>query len=170
MAATSNQATAYLEMSGRIFFDMMRIVQSGHALRSYTLQNVCREFLKYGRGPKQRIHTSLKACRTPQELLDDDTFAGLFVSALQTAGGGGGSSSSSNAQRPKAGTQPGLGRVQRYALRQAELPLLLMDRLMTLVQTVEVARATGLNMRHVWTRGQMIRTWSLLLRQTREWG
>jgi hypothetical protein len=36
------QASAYFQMDGRVFFDMQRIIQTTHALRTYTLQEVGR--------------------------------------------------------------------------------------------------------------------------------
>ena len=120
---------------------------AAHSLRTYSLQECCLELL-----------------HKPEEYLNEDAVTTLYLQLLQTA--------LPSAHPSSFHIHPfdisAIGRLGSYSLRQASLPLLLMKQLMTLVQAVEIARTTGINMRDVWTRGQMIRTWSLLLRQCRK--
>lgn len=44
MTATSNQASAYFKCEGRCFFDILRVVQTTHSLRTYSLQEVSASF------------------------------------------------------------------------------------------------------------------------------
>lgn len=46
----------------------------------------------------------------------------------------------------------------------------LLQRLATVPETVELARATGLTLTHILYNAQMIRTWSLLLRNAQRQG
>ena len=46
----------------------------------------------------------------------------------------------------------------------------LLQRLATVPETVELARATGLTLPHILYNAQMIRTWSLLLRNAQRQG
>ena len=221
MTATSNQTTHYWDVRGRVFLDMQRVVQTGHALRTYTLQACVQEFLHRteefidpamlralllerigavtasadgGRHNAVAVTTSGDPGNT-RDLSsggsDEHQLDSCSVVQFGALGSGG-----AQAMLIPAGL---LGRAERYAMRQAITPLLLMDRLMTLVQSVEIARTTGLNIRYVtialtrcecslqmllnpsdvcmvmrcrdvWTRGQMIRSWSLLLRHARRLG
>lgn len=251
MTATSNQASAYLRMDGRLFFDVQRIVQTTHSLRTYSLQECAHEFL--GRPEEYLDETALQRLleRTRDHVPAADLPAAAAAAAALGAGARTGagtgapslplarqssaafrlaldqsarpaaaaSSSSSSAAVAAAASAPGkkltakdrkrrreieydndasgaaaaaaaatpsaggpatpaptvapsqfnsplscFSRFASYASRQAELPLLLLSSLMVVVQSVEMARTTGTNIRDIWTRGQMIRTWSLLLR------
>jgi DNA polymerase delta subunit 1 len=52
-----------------------------------------------------------------------------------------------------------------YCLKDAELPLRLMDKLMLVVNYIEMARVTGVPMNFLITRGQQVRILSQLLRK-----
>jgi DNA polymerase elongation subunit (family B) len=259
MASTSNQASAHFHCEGRLFFDCQRIIQTQHALRTYTLQECCHEFLgkpeehwndittghmfeqacqgvqgllKRGRSrsrsisPTTTVATESSATklmrlttttnktnnRVPNEpslvKLEQPTPStppgrrSLFVSTTtvsSTTSSSTTTSSLSSSSKTISNTSTNddtnghtegvdqpltiLGRRQwerridgrlrsmarfvTYVARQSEIPILLLNKLMILVSTMEMARATGINIRDVWTRGQMIRTWNLLLRNCR---
>lgn len=59
-------------------------------------------------------------------------------------------------------------RLAVYCLKDAELPLLLIDKLLLLVNYVEMARVTGVPISFLITRGQQIKVMSQLLRKARE--
>lgn len=139
MSQTSNQTAGYVEIRGRLFVEMIKVVQTAQALRTYSLQECVAEFLQ-----------------KTEPLLDAPTVARLYAAAVGSGSGAPGEAAAD--------------RLFRYELRQSQAPVELMAALMTLIQTVEMARATGINMKDVWTRGQMLRTWSLLLRQARSQG
>lgn len=52
-----------------------------------------------------------------------------------------------------------------YCLKDAELPLKLLDKLMLVVNYVEMARVTGVPMNFLTARGQQVRILSQLLRK-----
>jgi DNA polymerase delta subunit 1 len=52
-----------------------------------------------------------------------------------------------------------------YCLKDAELPLKLLDKLMLIVNYVEMARVTGVPMNFLTARGQQVRILSMLLRK-----
>jgi DNA polymerase delta subunit 1 len=61
-------------------------------------------------------------------------------------------------------------RIAEYCLKDAELPLLLMDKLMCLINHIELARVTGVPLSYLLTRGQQIKVLSQLYRKaTFEW-
>ena len=61
-------------------------------------------------------------------------------------------------------------RLARYAMARATLLRHLLQRLATVPETVELARATGLTLPQILYNAQMIRTWSLLLRNAQRQG
>jgi hypothetical protein len=248
MSTTSNQASAYFKMEGRLFFDCQRIIQTQHSLRTYSLQECAHEFLQRTEEflddsilngllqqasaplPKEeRTSSSSGGGRTLNNALDRSAKPPAAVTASPASfspAGGAAAASSAAASAPTARKMTAKDRKRRrdveyedlssspspspeaassaaaavpaavasvdadaiaaipvvpslahfdsplrsftryasYALRQAELPLLLMDALTVVVQSMELSRTTGINIKDVWTRGQMIRTWSLLLR------
>ncbi len=62
-------------------------------------------------------------------------------------------------------------RLARHSAARARVLRALLQRLATIPETVELARATGLTLGNILYNAQMIRTWSLLLRnaQRRGW-
>lgn len=52
-----------------------------------------------------------------------------------------------------------------YCLKDAYLPLRLLERLMVLVNAMEMARVTGVPLGYLLTRGQQVKVVSQLLRQ-----
>ena len=61
-------------------------------------------------------------------------------------------------------------RMARYAMARGKLLQQLLQRLATVPETVELARATGLTLPQILYNAQMIRTWSLLLRNAQRQG
>ena len=61
-------------------------------------------------------------------------------------------------------------RLARYAMARGTLLRRLLQRLATVPETVELARATGLTLPQILYNAQMIRTWSLLLRNAQRQG
>lgn len=59
-------------------------------------------------------------------------------------------------------------RLARYCLKDALLPLRLMDKLMSLINYMEMARVTGVPFNFLLSRGQQIKVMSQLLRQTKK--
>ncbi|CAL8096638.1 unnamed protein product [Calicophoron daubneyi] len=59
-------------------------------------------------------------------------------------------------------------RLAVYCLKDAYLPLRLLDKLMCLVNNVEMARVTGVPLTYLLTRGQQVKVISQLLRKARE--
>ena len=61
-------------------------------------------------------------------------------------------------------------RLARHAMARGHLLQQLLQRLATVPETVELARATGLTLPQILYNAQMIRTWSLLLRNAQRQG
>lgn len=61
-------------------------------------------------------------------------------------------------------------RLARYAMARGTLLQRLLQRLATVPESVELARATGLTLPQIMYNAQMIRTWSLLLRNAQRQG
>lgn len=61
-------------------------------------------------------------------------------------------------------------RLAVYCLKDAQLPLRLMDKLSVLVNTIEMARVTGVPINFLISRGQQIKVLSMLLRKCRDIG
>lgn len=66
------------------------------------------------------------------------------------------------------GTDNDRKRLAVYCLKDAELPFLLMDKLMLLVNYLEMARVTGVPVSYLFTRGQQIKVLSQLYRKAME--
>lgn len=56
-----------------------------------------------------------------------------------------------------------------YCLKDAFLPLRLLERLMVLVNAMEMARVTGVPLGYLLSRGQQVKVVSQLLRQVSGW-
>merc|ERR1719502_97506 len=61
-------------------------------------------------------------------------------------------------------------RLAIYCLKDAYLPILLMDKLLCMYNYVEMARVTGTPINYLLNRGQMIKVTSQLLRKARQLG
>ena len=221
MTATSNQASAYFKMEGRLFFDCQRIIQTQHSLRTYSLQECAMEFLQRTEEflDESILNNLLREARQTVEEEEDGACGTASASKPATSALRNALDLSARPAQPAAAAaaassvpaaparkltakdrkrrrdveyeselespsppvaaaaavaavpvvrfNPALASFTRfasYAQRQAELPQLLLHSLMVVVQSMELARTTGINIKDVWTRGQMIRTWSLLLR------
>ena len=58
-------------------------------------------------------------------------------------------------------------RLAVYCLKDAQLPMLLLNKLAVIVNYIEMARVTGVPLGFLLTRGQQIKVFSMLLRKTR---
>ncbi|KAJ3336227.1 DNA polymerase delta catalytic subunit [Gonapodya sp. JEL0774] len=114
-----------LNLSGRIQFDILNIMQRDHKLRSYTLNAVSAHFLGE---QKEDVHHSI-------------------ITDLQN------------------GNEETRRRLAVYCLKDAWLPQRLMDKLMSLINYIEMARVTGVPMNYLLTRGQQIKVISQLYRR-----
>lgn len=66
---------------------------------------------------------------------------------------------------PQNGNDQTRRRLAVYCLKDAFLPLRLLERLMVLVNAMEMARVTGVPLGYLLTRGQQVKVVSQLLRQ-----
>ncbi|KXS16767.1 DNA polymerase delta catalytic subunit [Gonapodya prolifera JEL478] len=114
-----------LNLSGRIQFDVLNIMQREHKLRSYTLNAVSAHFL--GEQKEDVDHS--------------------IITDLQN------------------GNEETRRRLAVYCLKDAWLPQRLMDKLMSLINYIEMARVTGVSMNYLLTRGQQIKVISQLYRR-----
>ena len=71
---------------------------------------------------------------------------------------------------PQHGSDQTRRRLALYCLKDAVLPLRLLEKLMVLVNHVEMARVTGVPLRCLLTRGQQVKVVAQLLRQVGTWG
>ncbi|DBA67150.1 TPA: hypothetical protein ACH3X2_001471 [Trebouxia sp. C0005] len=141
MASTSNQETYRTDVDGCLVFDILRQVLNGVNLASFSLVDCAQTLLG------QRLEVVPARCIA--------AWAGLATTmpkSISTEAG-------SNALR-----------LARYAMARGKLLQQLLQRLATVPETVELARATGLTLPQILYNAQMIRTWSLLLRNAQRQG
>ncbi len=112
---------------GRVFLDVMVVIQRDYKLRSYSLNSVAQQFLEE---QKEDVHHSI-------------------ISDLQN------------------GTDETRRRLAVYCLKDAYLPLRLIDKLMIIVNNVEMARVTGVPIGWLLERGQQIKVFSQMLRKAK---
>jgi DNA polymerase delta subunit 1 len=127
-AAFGKRNNVETTIDGRVIFDMLPYMQRNHKLSSYTLNNVCAEFLGQ---QKEDVHHSI-------------------ISDLQN------------------GSDEDRHRLAVYCVKDALLPLSLMNKLSILVNYVEMARVTGVPMSFLISRGQQIKVFSMILRKCKE--
>lgn len=128
--AYGSRESKFTDISGRLQFDMLQIMQRDYKLRSYTLNAVCSQFLNE---QKEDVHHSI-------------------ITDLQN------------------GTSESRRRLAVYCLKDAYLPQRLMDKLMSLVNYIEISRVTGVPFSYLLSRGQQIKIISQLSRKAREEG
>lgn len=75
-----------------------------------------------------------------------------------------------HAHHPQNGNEQTRRRLAVYCLKDAFLPLRLLERLMVLVNNVEMARVTGVPLGYLLSRGQQVKVVSQLLRQAMRQG
>ncbi len=169
MASTSNQETFRADLDGRLVFDVLRQVLTATNLASYTLEACCAALLK-------RPLEKLPADVLPEVLQVPGWVhhGGGGHTTTQTAAHGGRRTIHTPTNTPHTPPPPpaaaGIERVVCYMHQRITTITQLATKLATLPETVEMARAVGLNMSQVLYNAQMIRTWSLLLRTARQWG
>jgi len=73
----------------------------------------------------------------------------------------------------RVSTQNGSEQTRRrlaiYCLKDAYLPLRLLDKLMSIINYMEMARVTGVTLGSLLTRGQQIKVMSQLMRKVKKW-
>ncbi|KAI3433870.1 hypothetical protein D9Q98_003673 [Chlorella vulgaris] len=145
MSSTSNQETWRADIDGRIVVDVLRQVLTAQNLSSFSLTDCVQSLLG------QTI-----------EVLRPGCLAGLLGLA-------GPPPQQLHHQRLVPGTADTADalRVARYALRRCDAVGSLLQRLATVPEMFEMARATGLTLGQAVNQAQMIRTYSLLLRTAR---
>lgn len=111
-------------MYGRVFFDMLQVLQRDIKMRSYTLNAVSSEFLSE---QKEDVHYSI-------------------ISKLHF------------------GSEDDRRRLAVYCIKDAYLPTRLMEKLLSLVNHIEMARVTGVPFSFLLLRGQSIKVLSQLYR------
>jgi DNA polymerase elongation subunit (family B) len=117
----------FVHLSLFLLSQLLRKIQTEHALETYSIEETCQEFLHH-----------------PEEYLPLETLREL---------------ASSNSPR-----------LASYALRRSSLPIVILHRLMAIPALFELCRATGINLRDMYSRGQIVRSWSLLLRHASRLG
>lgn len=153
MTATSNQQCfRAVGLSGRLVVDVLRPILTGHTLSFFSLDEACAVLLHT---PKERL---------PQTALDA-LWRGHPVPDLDAVGDAGGDRASD-----PAALADQRKRVLLYLLCDALYALRLARALQIVPNAVEMARVTGLSFDAVLYRGQMQRTWSMLLKAARERG
>ncbi len=117
-----------IKIEGRIQFDLLQVIRRDFKLRSYTLNAVCAHFLNQ---QKEDVHYSIisgvpASASTPARLFSVLTPAGVCVRARTDL---------------QNGTDETRRRLAVYCLKDAYLPLKLLDKLMFIVNFVEMVLA-----------------------------
>lgn len=140
MSSTSNQETFKVENAdGRIIFDVLRQILTTCNLGSFSLVDCVQSLLG------QTL-----------EVLNSSQLAEL-------------SGTNANNGTIHYGDRNGADymRLARYSIKRVAVVHALLNRLATIPEAIEMARATGLTFSQIAYNAQMIRTWSLLLRNAR---
>nr|BAJ78751.1 DNA polymerase delta catalytic subunit [Euborellia plebeja] len=120
----------FVNLEGRVAFDMYLVLIREHKLRSYTLNAVSFHFLQE---QKEDVHHSI-------------------ISELQN------------------GNEQTRRRLAIYCLKDAILPMRLLDKLMAFINYMEMSRVTGVSLASLLTRGQQVKVVSQLLRHAKPRG
>lgn len=123
-----NRKLVFVNISGRVIFDLFPIVLREHKLRSMSLNAVSFHFLNE---KKEDVHHSM-------------------ITELHNE--------SSLTRR----------RLAEYCAKDAYLPMLLLNKLMCVINYIEMARVTGVPMTYLITRGQQVKVFSQILRAARK--
>uniref|UniRef100_A0A8C5GVQ9 DNA polymerase n=1 Tax=Gouania willdenowi TaxID=441366 RepID=A0A8C5GVQ9_GOUWI len=115
----------FINMEGRVQFDLLQVLLRDYKLRSYTLNAVSFHFLQE---QKEDVQHSI-------------------ITDLQN------------------GNEQTRRRLAVYCLKDAYLPLRLLQKLMCVINYMEMARVTGVPLTYLLSRGQQIKVVSQLLRQ-----
>lgn len=123
-----NRKLVFINISGRVIFDLFPIVLREHKLRSMSLNAVSFHFLNE---KKEDVHHSM-------------------ITELHNE--------SSLTRR----------RLAVYCAKDAYLPMQLLNKLMCVINYIEMARVTGVPMAYLITRGQQVKVFSQILRAARK--
>lgn len=117
-----------------------------YKLRSYTLNAVSFHFLQE---QKEDVHYSIITDLQVRQLKWALTRTGVTMSFLQN------------------GDEQTRRRLAVYCLKDSLLPLRLLEKLMSVINYMEMARVTGVPLTYLLTRGQQVKVVSQLLRKVR---
>lgn len=120
-----NKTLVYVNLIGRVVFDLFPVMIRDYKLRSYSLNSVSFHFLKE---KKEDVHYSRI---TPMHNKNSETRSVLA----------------------------------KYCAKDALLPIKLLNKLMCLVNYIEMARVTGVPLSYILMRGQQIKVFSQILRK-----
>ncbi|KAF5300035.1 hypothetical protein FQR65_LT09292 [Abscondita terminalis] len=116
-----------VNFEGRVAYDMLVVMKRDFKLRSYTLNNVCKEILGE---QKEDVHYSI-------------------ITDLQN------------------GDEQTRRRLAVYCIKDADLPLRLLDHVKSFTNDIEMARVTGVSITSLLTRGEQVKVVAQLLRHSR---
>lgn len=158
-----------INLPGRVLFDMLQVLVRDYKLRSYTLNSVSFHFL--GEQKEDVQHSIITGVHTSPHSSSLLHCLCIFLSINRLL-------STREPPRPipvhcrclrSADLQNGNEQTRRrlavYCLKDSYLPLRLIDKLMSLINFIEMARVTGVPLPYLLTRGQQIKVISQLLRQ-----
>jgi DNA polymerase delta subunit 1 len=140
MSSTSNQETFKADIDGRLVVDILRQVLTSQNLASFSLVDCIQSIL----GETIEVLGAHKVA----------SLAGITSASTSTA----------IEKEEKEKVEANAVRLARYTLRRTAAVHDLLNQLATIVEAIEMARATGLTIGQVMYNAQMVRTWSLLLR------
>lgn len=123
-----NRKLTFINITGRVIFDLYPILIREHKLRSFSLNAVSFHFLKE---KKEDVHHSLIT-----ELHKDSSFTRR--------------------------------RLAIYCAKDAYLPVKLLNKLMCVINYIEMARVTGVPLTYLIMRGQQVKVFSQILRVARK--
>ena len=150
-------------IDGRVVFDMLQYIRREHKLSSYSLNAVSAHFLGQ---QKEDVHHSIIAdlqAGTPDDRRRLAVYCAYSLSPKRHAGNG------RTPARP-FNSDLFLQPSRLAGLKDAFLPQKLMDKLMVVINQIEMARVTGVPLDFLLTRGQQIKVVSMLYRKCRPLG
>ena len=149
MSSTSNQETFRAEIQGRLVVDVLRQVLTSSNLASFSLVDCVQSILGETMEVLGAHRLATLAGVVPAPTTTNTTTTFLNTTTTTTT---------------NITTSVDALRLARYSLRRAAAVHALLERLATIEDAIEMARATGLTIAQVCYNAQMIRTSSLLLR------
>lgn len=118
----------FINISGRVIFDLYQIITREHKLRSSSLNAVSYHFLNE---KKEDVHHSMIT-----DFFNDNSFTRR--------------------------------RLAVYCAKDAYLPVKLLNKLMCVINYIEMARVTGVPLAYLLTRGQQVKVYSQILRAAKK--
>ena len=127
-----------INTEGRVQFDLLLILVRDYKLRSYTLNAVSYHFLQVFFVPQMKKELKLSPSTFSLQEQKEDVHHSV-ITDLQNG----------NSQTRR--------RLAVYCLKDALLPLRLLEKLMCVINYMEMARVTGVPLSYLQTRGQQIK-------------